>query len=244
MNNESYVKYSKVKNVVIKFPELQPAKLIERENRFRVKIQFGNDITSAHLANPGRLRELLIPGADVWVSESQSPKRRTAFSLELVRTNHTLVSMNSQVPNALVNNALMKHNLPFLPDYLHYRREVMLGHSRIDFCIFHDTTLTWLEVKSATLVRNGIASFPDAPTLRGQRHLSELMATTRSGAKSMVLFVVQRDDANAFTPNDATDPEFSQLLRIANKAGISIRAIGCKVTTEDITLSHFLPVHI
>jgi sugar fermentation stimulation protein A len=228
----------------LKFPDLHPAKLIERENRFRVKIQLGKKTTSAHLANPGRLRELLIPGADIWVSEAHNPRRQTAFSLELVRANNTLISMNSLVPNTLVNNALKNHNLANLPDYSLYRHEVMLGRSRIDFCIFHKTALTWLEVKSVTLVRNGIAAFPDAPTLRGQRHISELMAAVRSGAKSMVVFVVQRDDAKAFRPNDATDPEFTQLLRQADKVGVSIMALGCKVSTEDITLSHTLPVNI
>jgi sugar fermentation stimulation protein A len=234
----------KIRDVVIDFPELHPAELIKRENRFRVKIQLGKEITSAHLANPGRLQELLIPGANIWVSESHNPKRRTAFSIELVRNRNTLVSVNSQLPNALVNIALMNHTLPNLANYQQYKREVQLGRSRIDFCISHDTTLTWLEVKSVTLVRNEIAAFPDAPTLRGQRHLSELMEVTRSGAKSIVLFVVQRDDAKAFTPNDATDQQFGQLLRNAAKVGTEIYAIGCRVTTENIKLGHFLPVHI
>ncbi len=199
---------------------------------------------SAHLANSGRLRELLVPGADIWVSEAQNPKRRTLFSLELVKANNTLVSLNSQLPNTLVNNALLYHNLPKLPDYTSFRREVMLDQSRIDFCISHDDMLTWIEVKSVTLVRNRMAAFPDAPTLRGQRHLSELITAVQSGVKGMVIFVVQREDAIAFTPHDAADPAFGRLLRQAAKAGVTIMAMGCTVTTKHITLNQNLPVYL
>ena len=233
---------TKVGDASIAFPDLFPAKFIKRDNRFRVKIQLGNKTSSAHLANPGRLRELLIPGADIWVSKAKNPNRRTAFSLELVKSQDTLVSINSQVPNALVNNALLNHTLPNLAEYTIHLREKTLGHSRIDFCISHNTTFTWLEVKSVTLVKNGTAAFPDAPTLRGQRHLFELTTAVQNGDKSMVIFVVQRDDAKAFRPNDETDPEFGKILRQADSVGVSIMAIDCKVTLEQITLIHTLPV--
>lgn len=226
----------------MQFSTLQPARLINRENRFRVKIQLGERKTSAHLANPGRLEELLVPGTDIWVSEAQNPKRRTAYSLELVKINDTLISLNSQVPNTLVNNALSNHIIPGLPEYTSYRREVSLGESRIDFCVFHGAAVTWLEVKSVTLVRNGIAAFPDAPTLRGQRHLHELITVAQKGVGGMVVFVVQRSDAIAFTPNDETDPGFGRLLRQAGKTGVTIMAIKCTVTTKHIILNKTLPV--
>ena len=229
-------------NVIMQFPVLQPAIFVERDNRFRVKIQLGKYCVSAHLANPGRLQELLVPGAEVWVSESHNPKRRTQFSLELVKGYNTLISVNSLVPNTLVNNALKDYQFSDMPDYTNYRREMQFGHSRFDFCIAHKTTLTWLEVKSVTLVRNGIAAFPDAPTRRGQRHLLELIAAVENGARSMVTFIIQRGDAIAFTPNDTTDPEFGRLLRKASESGVEIIAMGCTVTTKNITLNHNLPV--
>lgn len=242
MSENALLKRSTLGNVSVHFPTLQLAQFIERENRFRVKIQLGNICTSAHLANPGRLQELLVRDAEIWVSKAQNPKRRTQYSLELVKTNNTLVSVNSQIPNALVDNALKNYQFPDMPDYKSYRGEVPYGNSRLDFCIFHKTTLTWLEVKSVTLVRKRIATFPDAPTLRGQRHLRELIAAVQKGTRSMVAFVVQREDAVAFSPNDTTDPAFSQLLREADLAGVDCVALGCTVTTKDISLNHLLPV--
>ena len=244
MSNDIFWKRSVPGDVNIQFPALQPACFVVRENRFRVKIQLGNYCASAHLANPGRLQELLVPGAEVWVSKARNPKRRTQFSLELVKADNALVSVNSLIPNALVDNALKNYQFPDMPDYINYRREMPFGHSRIDFCVSHKTTLTWLEVKSVTLVRQSIAAFPDAPTQRGKRHLLELISAVENGARSTVAFIIQRGDATAFTPNDTTDPEFGRLLRKASETGIEIIAMGCTVTTKKITLHHILPVKL
>ncbi|MDF1514181.1 MAG: DNA/RNA nuclease SfsA [Anaerolineae bacterium] len=224
------------------FPELRPARFLIRENRFRVKIQLGDRTATAHLANPGRLKELLLPGASIWVSTAHKPERRTPYSLELVKTDKTFVSLNSQIPNKLVDYALKNHTLPQLPAYIDYRREVKLAHSRIDFLIHHQQTRTWIEVKSVTLVNKNIAAFPDAPTQRGRRHLETLISAVEKGDRRMVLFIVQRQDAMAFTPNEATDPDFGRLLREAQQAGVSIKAINCIVTTSGITMHSVIPV--
>lgn len=229
---------------MLPFPPLQAATLMKRENRFRVTIQVGGLITAAHLGNPGRLQELLVPEADIWVSRSKNAARRTAFTLELIRIKNTLVSVNSFIPNKLVDLALQEGNLPGIANYENYRREVRLGNSRMDFCLLHHTSLTWVEVKSVTLVTNGFAAFPDAPTARGRRHLNELIEAVHKGAHSLVLFVVQRDDATAFRPHDETDPEFGMLLRKAVKTGVKVMATSCTVTTKGITLTRYLPIHL
>lgn len=229
----------------VAFGPLLRARLIERENRFRVRVCLGQDRVSAHIANPGRLEELLTSGRTVWMTPASGLGRKTPYSLTLVDTGDELVSMDSHLPNLLVTQALTRGLLPSLEEFRQLQREVALGHSRLDFRLTDDDgQACWVEVKSVTLVEAGIARFPDAPTIRGRRHLQELIAAVEAGDRAEVIFIVQRSDARQFSPNAATDPSFADALRSAARAGVGVRALRCSVTRERICLQDEIPVSL
>lgn len=225
------------RRVCLAFGPLIEAELLARENRFRVRIRVGAEEARAYLANPGRLEELMTPGRQVWVKPIDNPRRKTKYNLTLTRYAHTLISMNSHLPNRLIHAALVEHAVPWLEPYDTVRSEVSLGGSRLDFQLSTGAgQVCWLEAKSVTLVTSGTALFPDAPTERGRRHLEELVTAVKQGDRAAVVFVVQRADATAFAPHDTTDPAFGEALRAAAQAGVEIAALGCTVTTESICL--------
>ena len=220
---------------------------VHRDNRFRVQVRIGDHIEPVHLPNSGRLGELLVPGHKVWLAPAdldRNPRRRTAYDLALVQFDGRLVSVDARVPGKLVAEALHHDQLAGFEGYATVRREVRLGDSRLDFRLDAGSAEPpcWIEVKSVTLVENGIARFPDAPTLRGQRHLRELIGAVRSGDRAAVLFVVQRDDAQRFAPYDEADPAFGQTLRQAVGAGVEVHAWRCRVNRKAIQLLDTIPV--
>jgi sugar fermentation stimulation protein A len=226
---------------------LVPGVFVRRENRFRVEVELGHGLAAAHLPNSGRLEELLMPGARVWLTPADPAARahrRTGYDLTLVEYSGRLVSVDARLPTELIAVALEHGCAPSLPRYPVVKREVALGGSRIDFWLGGSTTKApcWLEAKSVTLVIDGTAQFPDAPTARGRRHLNELASVVQKGEKAMVVFVIQRDDACCFTPHDSADPAFGDALRRAAAAGVEIAALGCRVTLEAIQLFASLPV--
>jgi len=227
----------------ISFKSLVQGTFVRRDNRFRVQVQLDDGgRVAAHLANPGRLRELLVPGHAVWLRPAHAPQRRTNYDLVLVLYEGLYVSMNSQLPNRLVEKALRQRCLPDFAAYTEVQREIRLGESRLDFKLGGTGTPCWIEVKSVTLVVNGIARFPDAPTTRGRRHLHELANIIAGGDRGAVIFVVQRADAVSFAPNDETDPSFGEALRQARKAGVEVSALRCRVTPQAIHLLDKVPV--
>lgn len=235
---------SDVVKAEIPFENLVRGTFVQRDNRFRVQVQLGDEIVAAHLANPGRLRELLMPGREVWVHPARTPHRRTGYDLTLVEHEGHYVSMNSQLPNRLVEQALRQRRLPDFEAYPVVRREVRLGESRLDFRLEGKRTAYWIEVKSVTLVVDGVARFPDAPTTRGRRHLRELSKAIAQGSRGAVIFVVQRADATGFSPNDEADPAFGEALRQAKEAGVMVHALRCSVTLPAIQLLDTLPVYL
>jgi sugar fermentation stimulation protein A len=230
--------------VQLDFGELVPAAFLLRENRFVVQVEHQEEVYRAHLANPGRLEELLTPGRTLWIHPVHDPGRKTQFDAVLADLDDTLVSLNSQLPNRLVAAALHAGTLPGLPDVENIEREVTRGHSRIDFAVQEKPTVHWIEVKSVTLVVKGTARFPDAPTRRGTRHLQVLQEVAAAGARATVFFIIQREDAQAFTPHDERDPAFGAALRAAFHAGVDIRALRCRVTYEKIQLGDEVPVRL
>lgn len=227
------------------FPELIPAQFVHRDNRFRltVKLDTGKHV-AAHLANPGRLQELLIPGKRIWLSEANKPQRKTAYSAQLIELENQLISLNSQLPNQLIEKALHCGIFPEFDDFPYIRREVTHGNSRLDFFLSNATQRCWVEVKSVTLVEQGVAGFPDAPTKRGRKHLLELIDVIHQGDRAAVIFVIQRLDATSFSPHDATDPDFGAALRQAKQAGVEIIAIACEVNLQTIVISHRVRVDL
>ena len=217
-----------------------------------------------HVADPGRLKELLVPGCTVYVAiagdgprggpglpepwaakrgrRGASP-RKTAYDLALVDHDGMLVSVNSRVPNDLVSAALRAGFFPDLAVYPEVRRECVYGESRIDFRLSGSATGDCLlEVKSVTLVRGGRALFPDAPTARGARHVRELARAVAEGLRAVAMFIIQREDADSLSPNDETDPGFGAALRDAARSGVEVRAYTCRVAMDRICLHREVPV--
>ncbi len=228
--------------ISIQLGDLVPAQFQKRVNRFVVQVTYQDKRYPAHLANPGRLEELLTPGRRLWIRPVQDPSRKTQFDVVLVALDHTLVSVNAHLPNRIIARALDAGTLPGLHHIQSVRREIKHGASRIDFVVEENHTARWIEVKSVTLVVKGIARFPDAPTQRGTRHLCELRRIVQVGGNASVIFVIQRDDARAFAPNDEMDSTFGAALRAAAEAGVELHAVRCQVTRDQIQLEDEVPV--
>ncbi len=225
---------------------LQPARFVRRENRFRAVVERDGELAAAHVPNSGRLGELFTPGAAVWVAPWAEPaSRKTACRLALVEYAGTLVSVDAQLPNALAAEALAAGRLAPLGGYGRVQREVGAGASRLDFLLSDGPAAAprcWLEVKSVTLVEDGCALFPDAPTVRGVKHLEELAGLRRMGDRVAVGFVVQRPDAVRFSPHPTADPAFSAALRRTQRAGVEVYAWRCAVSLSAIELTDALAV--
>ncbi len=220
-------------------------RFLERENRFTALVELEGTQVKAHIANSGRLRELLRPGHEVYLIKRGGPHRVTKYDLALVRYGGQLVSVDARIPNKVVAEAIAAGQLTDFRNYAVTRREVRYGNSRLDL-LLEDTgnNRCFVEVKSVTLVENGMAMFPDAPTQRGARHLEELAAAVREGHHAAVIFLIQRDDAMVFTPNDRTDPDFGQKLRAAAGRGVGVYAYRCRITPEQIRITEKVPVHL
>ncbi len=229
----------------LRFEPLVRGVFVQRDNRFRAQVRLDEEgaATVAYLPNPGRLQELLVPGRTVLLRPAEAAHRRTDYDLSLINVEEgPWVSLDSRLPNSLVARVLDCGGLPGFERYPEVRREVALGKSRLDFLLGGHSPRCWLEVKSVTLVEGETAAFPDAPTKRGRRHVRELQAAVEAGERAAVLFVVQRDDAQRFSPHDATDPAFGAVLRTAAEAGVEVRALRCRVTPEGIWPLGELPV--
>jgi|SRR6056297_498888 len=214
--------------------KLQKAVFIRRPNRFLVIAGLNGREIKAHLADPGRLRELLYPGADIWLTYSANPGRKTQFTVRFTRVNGVMVSLHSQLPNIWMDYSLRHGLLPELKDYEYLRREVAVGSHRFDFCLQNSHGRAYLEVKSVTLVRDGRALFPDAPTKRGASHVRHLADMQTKGIQTFVCFVIQRSDARIFSPYRERDPDFADALEIARRAGVVIMARTTVITPDSI----------
>lgn len=227
----------------MQLPDLVPGTFVQRDNRFRATVMIDGVSRSAHVANSGRLAELLVAGKSVWLTPGRSPTRRTAYDLLLVEHRGTLVSVDAQLPNRLWAEYLYdqgwqhEHVLSLAPER-HY------GDSRLDFCLETQSGRTWMEVKSVTLVVDGVALFPDAPTIRGARHLGELAHAVAQGEQGVVVFVVQRSDATAFAPHVQADPAFARALSAARNQGVAVQAYVCQVSRENVKIDHAIPVRL
>jgi sugar fermentation stimulation protein A len=228
----------------VRFYSLIPARFSSRPNRFLVVVRRGAVRLRAACRDPGRLRELLVPEAEVRLAPAEGRNRRTRFTLVLVRHRGRWVSVVPALANDILEKALERGGVPGLGGVRVSRREARRGRSRIDF-VLHDRGVSILtEVKSATLVVKGRALFPDAPTLRGRRHLMELLAHVRRGGRALVVFVVQREDAEALCLHRENDPAFAEAALNAAAAGVGFLAYACRVSTRGIALLRRIPVRL
>ncbi len=198
------------------------------------------------MVNPGRMRELLLPGVRVWVERLQGKKCRCR--VWLVEKDRRLVCINSLAANRLAKALLSQGCWPNPPGpfpngrYREVRPEARIGNSRFDFLLNGDNEGCVIETKSVTLVEHGIALFPDAPTARGARHVLELARLKSSGLRSVVLFIVQRDDAVLLCPNRPLDPAFADAMTQAVKAGVEAYALTCGVKTNALEIIREIPI--
>ncbi len=221
---------------------LVAGRFLWRLNRFAGEVEVEGRRERVHVRNSGRLRELLRPGRPVLLERAGNTGRKTRFTLSLVHVPSGWVSADAHLPNALVAEALQQHAVPDLRGYRILRREPAVGRNRADFLLERGRRQCLLEVKSVTLVRQGTALFPDAPTVRGRIHLKHLMAARGRGLGAAILFVIQRGDARAFTPNWEADREFAETLRAAVCAGVRVYAMLCRVTPRGVRLATSVPV--
>ena len=207
------------------------AVFLDRPNRFIARVELEGTVETVHVKNTGRCRELLLPGAEVWLSAGAKPGRKTRYDLVAVEKNGTLFNIDSQAPNRVVGEWLERQGFDrILPEY-------PFGQSRLDFCLERGGERWLLEVKGCTLERAGIGYFPDAPTQRGARHLRELTAALDRGWRSAVVFVMQAASIRTVLPNRDTDPAFAEALTAAEAAGVRVLCLPCRVTPDSLTIA-------
>ena len=212
-----------------------------RANRFIAEVEIDGEIVKAHLPNTGRCKELLIDGTTVYLKPSDNPNRKTKYSLYLIENNGALVAMYSQEASKIVIDAISNKKIKELSGYEVVESEKTIGNSRIDIYLANlDSNKnpideTYVEVKSVTLIKDGIAQFPDAPTERGRKHL-ELISLKKEGIRSVVFFLIEHPNGNSFRPNWENDPEFSKTLNRAYDEGVEILVYKTENTLENIEL--------
>ncbi len=228
---------------MISFHGAVEALFLERLNRFLASVILNDRVINCFLPNPGRLRELLTPRAKMLLMPHEEPGRKTNFDSAAIYHDDILVSIDSRVPNKLIHEALTNGELEAFSGYRDVRAEYVYGDSRFDFLLTSPGRCL-LEVKSCTLVRDGVALFPDAPTERGRRHMEHLIEAKKEGFRSCVIFVVQRSDAKRFSPNREMDEAFSNALERARDSGVEIMAFSCSVDRSGIKLDKEIPVFL
>lgn len=225
----------------MQYSNIVAGRFLSRPNRFIAYVQIDGTETVCHVKNTGRCRELLQNGTTVYCLDAPSPTRKTRYDLIAVQKGQRLINMDSQAPNAAVKEWLLGGGLGMLENM---KPESRHGDSRFDFSFIKDGKPCFLEVKGVTLENNGICAFPDAPTVRGAKHLRELKQLAQEGYGAYVLFVIQMADVIFLHPNDATDPDFGRALREAAAAGVKILAMDCTVTPDSMVLRNKVEVRL
>ena len=206
-----------------------------RPNRFIAHVEVDGAMEVVHVKNTGRCRELLVPGAVVYLEEGRNPARKTKYDLIAVEKGDLLVNMDAQAPNKVFQEWAQAGG--FLPGLTLLRPETTWGSSRFDFYWEAGERRGFVEVKGVTLEDEGHARFPDAPTERGVKHLEELIRCQEEGYEAAVCFVIQMVGMKDFAPNDVTHPAPGVALRKAAAAGVKVLAQECMVTPETLTMA-------
>lgn len=226
----------------MKYESIVLARFLARPNRFIAHVDINGVQAVAHVKNTGRCRELLVPGARVYLQDwgPNHTGRKTRYDVVAVEKGALLVNMDSQAPNKVF--AEWAQSGRFVDDLTLLRPEVKWGNSRFDFSWEAGERRGLTEVKGVTLEENGHARFPDAPTQRGVKHLEELVLAKQEGYDAAVCFVLQMEGMRCFSPNDATHPAFGAALRRAAEAGVRVLAMECHVTAETLDITREVPV--
>ncbi|NLL57188.1 MAG: DNA/RNA nuclease SfsA [Firmicutes bacterium] len=228
--------------------QLDKAFFQQRINRFVALVtdSLGHEMR-VHVPNSGRMKELLVPGADVLVSKAFKEGRKTLGDLVIVKEKKGgWVCIDARLPGKLLALDLEREDPvnTSLQGWKVLKREPSYGKGRFDLLLKQGNQFCLVEAKSVTLVKKGTALFPDAPTLRGKRHMEELAKAYSEGYRAAVIFVVQREDAFSFRPNDEMDPTFGKALRQAVFQGVEVQAFSCQVSPHGVMLRNVLPVFL
>ena len=213
-----------------------------RPNRFVAEVLLDGKSVICHVKNTGRCRELLVPGAVVYLDEVSARHRKTKYDLVAVEKQGMLINMDSQAPNRVFQEYVDRGD--FLPEVTQIRPEYTFGEGRFDFYLEQGKQKHLVEVKGVTLEEYGVVRFPDAPTERGVKHINGLMEALKQGYISWLCFVVQMSGVRYLEPNDETHPAFGEILRRAKTAGVRVLALECEVTPDSLTITKQVPVHL
>ena len=226
----------------MKYKETEKAVFLKRPNRFIAEVEIQGKRETVHVKNTGRCKELLIPGTEVILEKSGNPNRKTKYDLICVNKQGRLVNMDSQIPNKAAEERIKKGGL--FPEEVTIRPEKKYGNSRFDLYVESPIRRAFVEVKGVTLEEDNIVRFPDAPTVRGIKHVEELIHCMEEGYEAYLLLVIQMKGVKKFMPNWDTQPEFGQALIKAEKAGVKILARDCLVTEDTIEIQEEVPVDL
>ncbi len=220
---------------IIYYENTVPALFVRRLNRFTAEVEIDGASKIVHVKNTGRLRELLVPKAKVTLQKTKNPNRKTAYDLiSVYKPGLKWVNIDSLAPNELVKQALMGSGFDLV------KPEFTYGDSRFDFYMERNGEKYLTEVKGCTLTedpQSGIGLFPDAPTVRGVKHLNELAAAAKAGYHCSVVFVIQMNRIRRVLPNDKTQPEFGHALIRAEEAGVQVAYYSCHVEADSIRIT-------
>ena len=224
----------------MKYERISKGTFLERPNRFIAYAELAGKTEVIHVKNTGRCAELLIPGASIYVQESDNPARKTKWDLIGVEKGSRMINMDSQVPNLVVKEWIESGHLT--SDIRMVRPETAYGNSRFDLYVETGSSRIFIEVKGVTLEEEGVVRFPDAPSDRAVKHLQELEKAVREGYEAYVFFVIQMKGVRYFTPNMDTHPAFCEALKSAKAAGVNILAYDCRVSGDQIEIADPVPV--
>lgn len=224
----------------MRYGEVCAGRFLQRPNRFVAHVETPGGVQICHVKNTGRCRELLVPGARVYLERAAGEGRKTPFDLIAVEKGNLLINMDSQAPNRVFGEFAAEGR--FMPGLTAIRREYTWGDSRFDFLLEDKDGPVFVEVKGCTLEEDGVARFPDAPTERGIKHLRGLQRAVEQGHRAAVVFVIQMKGVRHFCPNDATHAAFGEALRRAADAGVRVLAYDCVVTADSLKIDSPVPV--
>jgi sugar fermentation stimulation protein A len=219
------------------------ARLVDRPNRFLGVVEVQGSMELCFIPNPGRMHELMVPGANVYLLEKGGEHRKTRYDMVLVDHRGVMVGVDSRLPNTLVAEAVNAGRLREFKGYTVEKTEPVFQDSRLDLVLSDGQEQLMVETKSCTLVEEGVALFPDAPTKRGARHMGTLVKALEAG-RAAVVFVIQRGDAHEFRPNDGTDPVFGEALRRAASMGVETYAYVSDVSVRGVEIRESVPLRL
>ena len=226
----------------MRYTNITAGKFLARPNRFIAHVEIAGREEIVHVKNTGRCKELLLPGATVYVQHFPEGKRKTKYDLIAVEKQNLLINMDSQAPNKVVQEWLMEQE-PF-GKITYLKPECKHGDSRFDFYLETEAKKMFIEVKGVTLEEKGVVMFPDAPTERGVKHVQELCHCLEQGYEAAIVFVVQMSGMRYFTPNRRTHAAFAEALERAEACGVRMLALSCEVTPESLAINGEIPIHL